>query len=100
MVSLKMFEAAQMLKNSDNVMIVFHKNPDGDALGSSLALFWGLKQLKKKCKIIGLSAVPSRFNFMLEGCSFDNFDEGFVVAVDFHYGANLEVKFDQIRKGN
>ena len=37
-----------LIENSSSIVIVSHKNPDGDAIGSSLALFNYLKKIKKQ----------------------------------------------------
>ena len=37
---------------SKNIVILTHENPDGDAIGSSLALYNGLKQLEKNADVI------------------------------------------------
>ncbi|MRJ06461.1 MAG: bifunctional oligoribonuclease/PAP phosphatase NrnA [Epsilonproteobacteria bacterium] len=39
------------LMESDKITIIPHLNPDGDALGSGLGLYWTLKKLGKKVKI-------------------------------------------------
>ena len=40
------------INNSNNIVILTHENPDGDAIGSSLALYNGLKQLGKNVDVI------------------------------------------------
>ena len=40
------------IKKSKNIVIVTHENPDGDAVGSSLAMYHALKELKKNVDII------------------------------------------------
>ena len=40
------------IKQSKNIVIVTHENPDGDAVGSSLAMYHALKGLKKNVDII------------------------------------------------
>ena len=40
------------IKMSKNIVIVTHENPDGDAVGSSLAMYHALKGLKKNVDII------------------------------------------------
>lgn len=40
------------IKKSKNTVIVTHENPDGDAVGSSLAMYHALKGLKKNVDII------------------------------------------------
>ena len=42
---------AKAIKKSANIALVTHIGPDFDALGSSLSLYYGLKQLGKKVSI-------------------------------------------------
>ena len=37
--ALTVSETADMLKNSDDILLVTHSRPDGDTLGSAIALF-------------------------------------------------------------
>ena len=37
---------------SKNIVILTHEVPDGDAVGSSLAMYMGLKQLGKEVDVI------------------------------------------------
>ena len=48
-----------LLQSSENIVITCHKGPDGDAIGSSLALYLYLKKQGKKAMII----VPDDFPF-------------------------------------
>ena len=36
------------IKNAENILILTHESPDGDAIGSSLAMYNALKQLNKQ----------------------------------------------------
>ena len=40
------------INNASSIVILTHENPDGDAIGSSLALYNGLKQLEKNADVI------------------------------------------------
>lgn len=83
MKKLNVVELAKLLKRFNDIAIVFHKNPDGDALGSALALSLGLRQLGRRCKILGLSDIPARFEFLFENFEVDSsFGYRHVVAVD------------------
>jgi phosphoesterase RecJ-like protein len=57
-------ECVSVLKRSVAPLVLSHYNPDGDALGSSLALYLGLKGLGKKASIINESVIPDRYHFM------------------------------------
>ncbi len=50
--------------NSFNIIITTHHKPDGDAMGSSLALFGYLKQLKHKVHLITPTDYPSFLHWM------------------------------------
>ena len=36
-------QAAEYLINADNILLLSHKNPDGDTLGSAVGLMFALK---------------------------------------------------------
>ena len=38
--------------NSQNIVILTHEVPDGDAIGSSLAMYMGLKQIGKDVDVV------------------------------------------------
>ncbi len=46
-------EIAQELRLGDNFVITFHINPDYDAVGSSLSMFYILKRMEKNVMIVG-----------------------------------------------
>lgn len=48
----------------NKIAITFHTSPDGDALGSSLALLQGLMKLKKEVYIISTDKVPDDYSFL------------------------------------
>lgn len=51
------------IKNADKIAILTHENPDGDAIGSSLALKLALKQLGKEADLI-VPEFPKSFEFL------------------------------------
>lgn len=75
-------EAAGFLKESENVLILTHRNPDGDTLGSGFALLRALKNMGKRVKLINADPIPQKFAFLNEGIGEDDFEEDFVVSVD------------------
>ena len=40
--------AKSLINNATNIVVTAHKNPDGDAVGSALALYHYLKKQRKK----------------------------------------------------
>jgi len=76
-------EIADFIKENDNFVIIPHRRPDGDCLGSSSALLLSLRQLGKNARIALPSEVPGRLAFMWD----ESFEEGTfpadnVIAVD------------------
>ncbi|GIV28984.1 MAG: exopolyphosphatase [Bacteroidia bacterium] len=53
-----------IIKNSNHICILSHHNPDADAVGSSLALYFLLKKMKKNVHIILPNAFPEFLNWM------------------------------------
>jgi phosphoesterase RecJ-like protein len=59
---------ADIVENSDSFLITSHIDPDGDAVGSALAICSILKRLGKGAKVILEDGIPAAFAF-LEGTS-------------------------------
>lgn len=77
-------EIKQRLEQSDNILITSHIRPDGDAVGSVLAIGLALQEQGKKVQMVLNDGVPASFRF-LEGANQvirfpkDHFDMVFVV---------------------
>lgn len=52
------------LKKSKNVLLVSHVNPDGDAVGSLLAMGFALEALNKKTTLYNESRIPAVYRFL------------------------------------
>ncbi len=59
-----MEKVADYIRESENILILSHKNPDGDALGSALGLGLALRRLGKQPVCYTQSEIPSVFNFL------------------------------------
>ena len=55
------------LKKAKTVLIAGHYHPDGDAIGSSLALALGLQKLRKKVFVYNRDPVPFNLSFLPQG---------------------------------
>lgn len=60
-----MEKVIKAIKDSSHIGITFHQSPDGDSIGSSLALLQGLRTLGKQAYIISKEEVPSTFSYLL-----------------------------------
>ncbi|GMB10498.1 MAG: DHH family phosphoesterase [Candidatus Improbicoccus devescovinae] len=74
----------EILCKQDNFHIIVHMFPDGDAIGSAVALCRALQNLGKKAWVISPTAIPEKFLFMLKYIQkYDIIYENFVsICVD------------------
>lgn len=63
-----------MLDKAQNVILSTHVNPDGDGIGSELALASYLDQQGKKFTILNPSEVPDDIQFLAEYANFHHYD--------------------------
>ncbi|MDR3327665.1 MAG: bifunctional oligoribonuclease/PAP phosphatase NrnA [Prevotellaceae bacterium] len=54
----------KLVKTAEKITIVTHISPDGDALGSSLGLYWFLLELQKEVKVVVPNAFPGFLSWM------------------------------------
>ena len=59
-----MNEIAQILRNQDRFVVVSHVNPDGDAAGSLLGMYLGLREMGKQVWPVVKEPLPDLFNFL------------------------------------
>lgn len=60
---IELDKIVNIINKSKKIGIFTHESPDGDAIGSSLALYLGLKQLKKDVNVIA-EEYSNSFNFL------------------------------------
>ena len=74
--------ALSRLLKAENVLLICHKNPDGDTIGSAAALYWALKGLGKTVAVLCADPIPARYDYMDIGLYTGQFTPGYTVAVD------------------
>jgi phosphoesterase RecJ-like protein len=65
----------KLIDSKDNFVLTSHVNPDGDSIGSELALYTFLKNKGKNAKIINYSATPYNYLFLDNKNIIEKFDE-------------------------
>ena len=55
---LQLAEAISRLLKADNILLLCHKNPDGDTVGSAMALCHVLKSLGKTAAVLCADPIP------------------------------------------
>ena len=79
---------ARMLLEKDNILILCHKNPDGDTLGSAAALAHALAGMGKKAYIACHNRIPAKYDYLNIPLAEEGAEIDFVVSVDVA-GINL-----------
>lgn len=57
-------QAVELIKSAKRILITTHENPDGDAVGSILALTRALKKLQKQIESVVPDEIPEVFRFL------------------------------------
>ena len=73
---------AAILKQSDDILLMMHEQPDGDTTGGAYGLWAALTALGKRCAVQCLSSIPESFAFITDGIDFEQFIPKLTVAVD------------------
>lgn len=83
----------EIINSNNSFIITTHVNPDGDAIGSELALAYFLRKLGKKFLIVNHSPTPDNFLFLDEEKLINKYDSNYdeqilnadvLIAVDFN----------------
>ncbi len=75
-------EAAEILLSKDNILILTHKSPDGDTIGSGYALCTALRRLGKRSNVVCSDEFPPKYDYITKRLRPQEFDAEFVVSVD------------------
>lgn len=78
-------QVTERINKANRVLVLTHKNPDGDAVGSSLAVLLVLKNLGKEVMAVCNDAVPDVLNFLPEASSIQNnfaTSQDFIISLD------------------
>lgn len=79
---LEITAALSRLLKADRVLLICHKNPDGDTIGSAAALYHALKALGKTAAVLCSDPIPARYSYMELTPYAGQFTPGYTVAVD------------------
>lgn len=74
--------AADLLQRRDNIVILAHRKPDGDTLGSCFALLFALESLGKTARVQCADGYPERYRILYGDYLPKAFEPAFVVACD------------------
>lgn len=83
-----------LLSTKKNIAIIPHRNPDGDALGSTLGLFHVLKQLNHQVKVISPNDFPDFIAWLPESETVSIFEKDKQKTTEFLETADLIFTLD------
>lgn len=75
-------ECASLLKEYDNYLILSHRNPDGDTLGSAFALKRTLDMMGKKSFVKCVDPMHHKYSYLWEGVDNEELAFDRIIAVD------------------
>ncbi len=68
-------DIVSLINNNQEFILTSHVNPDGDSIGSEIALYLYLKSLGKNAKILNYSPTPDNYTFLDKEKVIEQFDE-------------------------
>ena len=77
---------------AQRIMLTTHENPDGDGLGSEVALFHHLREIGKDARIINYSSLPDEYSFLGGDDIFETFNKN--KQLDWLKKVELVIIFD------
>lgn len=80
--SLNVEQMAARLLDAENVLVLCHKNPDGDTVGSGAALYHALRALDKTAAVLCSDPIPPMFGYTNIRLFDGSFTPQLVVAAD------------------
>ena len=75
-------QAADLLMEADNILLLAHQYPDGDTVGSNYALCLALRALGKQVRVLCGDPIPERYEYITAGVEMPDFTPDFICAVD------------------
>ncbi len=79
---LTLQQAAEKLKSLDEVLILCHRNPDGDTLGSGYALCRAYQNHGKKARVFCSDPIPEKFYYLRQAVKEEDFTPLHIISVD------------------
>jgi len=73
-------EVLSFLQTHDRFLILTHKSPDGDTLGTAAALTRALLAMQKQVRIINADAIPAKYQYLFDGIPSLDFEPETIVG--------------------
>ena len=93
-------ECVSLLKEYDNYLILTHRNPDGDTLGSAFALHRALSKLNKKSMVRCVDPIHPKYSYLWDGIDNEDIEFDKIIAVDVADKKLLGESFEEMYGDN
>ena len=82
----------EVISSANKIFLTTHENPDGDGLGSEVALYHHLNEIGKEVKIINCSTTPDMYDFLNTNSCIETYNEN--KHSEWVKNADLAIVFD------
>lgn len=82
MKTLTLNEIAARLKEQDNILVLMHKSPDGDAVGCAYGLCLALRKLGKNVMPLCSDEIDKKYDYITSKLPEQHFEPQYIVTVD------------------
>lgn len=82
MITVDINEAAELLRQHDNILIIMHRSPDGDTIGSAYALCAALRMLGKNADTVCADDIPPKYDYITSKLPHITFEPQYIVSTD------------------
>lgn len=75
-------KTVEILKNSDDILILMHASPDGDTVGSGYALYYALTNMGKRAQLKCADPIPNKYSYFTNKAECVDFEPNMIIAID------------------
>lgn len=75
-------QTAALLEGQQRLLLLTHRNPDGDTLGCAFALMYALRKKGKTVKVLCCDEIPKKYSYLYSPENLGELDDAYIVAVD------------------
>ncbi|HUD21166.1 MAG TPA: bifunctional oligoribonuclease/PAP phosphatase NrnA [Candidatus Saccharimonadales bacterium] len=90
-------QAVELIRNSNQILILGHSDPDGDSVGSSLAMKLALDKLGKQSEVVLMGSLPENCAFLP---GFANIKQGLSASNDLVITIDTRNTGEELRLGH
>ncbi len=75
-------QAAELLRQADDILLLAHQYPDGDTLGCNFALCQALQNMGKRARVLCGDPIPEKYDYMTAAVPMTDFEPAYICALD------------------